>query len=127
MFNSRVGVRAFFGAAMVFVIGIFAIGPTPLMAQGTAAAIAGTVTDPSGAAVPEAAVQVTNVGTGIEQSATTDAQGRYSVLNLEIGAYEVQVSKAGFSTLVKKGITLTVGNQTVVDFALSVGTRRRRA
>src|SRR4051812_22041409 len=60
--------------------------------------ISGTVTDSSGAAVPEAAVQVKNVGTGITRSVTSDGQGRYRAPELGLGNYDVSASKAGFST-----------------------------
>src|SRR5258706_16369616 len=50
-----------------------------LAAQGATATILGTVTDSSGSAIPEASVQVKNVGTGITQSTTADGQGRFSV------------------------------------------------
>src|ERR1051326_1196267 len=77
-------------------------------AQGATAALQGTVTDMSGAAITEATIQVRNVGTGAAQSATTDAQGRFSVLDLAVGAYEVQALKTGFTAVVHKGITLNV-------------------
>ncbi len=96
-------------------------GTGQLKAQGTTATILGTVTDSTGAAVPAAGVQVRNTGTGQTQTAQSDAQGRYNVPDLGVGNYEVQASKMGFSTLVHKGITLTVGGQLVVDFALQVG------
>jgi carboxypeptidase family protein len=92
-----------------------------LNAQAAGAAIQGTVTDASGAAIPEAAVQVKNVGTGLTQSTVSDSQGRFNVPDLGIGGYEVQASKAGFSTVVRRGITLSVGAQAVVDFSLPVG------
>jgi hypothetical protein len=93
----------------------------PLAAQVSSATILGTVTDSSGAAIADASVQVKNVGTGIAQTTASNAQGRFTVPDLGIGDYEVQASKTGFSTVVHKGITLTVGSQNVVDFALPVG------
>ena len=93
-----------------------------LNAQGvTSATLLGTVTDPGGAVVPNASVQVKNVGTGQVQQVSTDGQGRYAVAELPIGNYEAQVSAQGFQTFVRRGITLTVGQQAVVDFALMVG------
>ena len=89
--------------------------------QGSTAVLLGTITDPSGAAIADAAVGVKNLGTGNAQTAMTDAQGRFRVPELGLGDYEIQASKAGFSTAVRKGITLTVGSQTVVDFSLQVG------
>lgn len=90
-------------------------------AQTTNATILGTVTDATGAVIANAAVQVTNSGTGVSRSVVSDSQGRYNVPDLQIGSYEVQASAAGFQKVVHTGITLTVGSQSVVDFALPVG------
>lgn len=95
-------------------------GMNRLSAQATGT-IVGTVTDMSGAAVPGASVQVKNSGTGVIQNTTADAQGRYRVPELIIGTYELQASKTGFSTVNRPGVTLTVGAEPVVDFALPVG------
>ena len=92
-----------------------------LRAQGASASIQGTVTDASGAAIADAALQVRNVGTGATQNTTSNAQGRYQLPDLGIGDYEIQASKAGFSTVVHRGITLTVGGQSVIDFSMQVG------
>jgi hypothetical protein len=95
-------------------------GTNRLSAQATGS-IVGTVTDMSGAAVPGAAVQVKNSGTGVTQTTSADPQGRYRVPELIIGTYEVSASKMGFSTVNRPGVTLTVGAEPVVDFALPVG------
>src|SRR6202012_2337585 len=71
--------------------------------------------------VPNASIQVRNVGTDQAQQVLTDAQGRYTVPDLPVGNYEAQASAAGFQTIVRRGITLTVGQPGGVDFALSVG------
>lgn len=97
------------------------VGVGRLRAQAAAASIQGTVTDSSGAAIPDATVQVRNVGTGQTIIRSSDGQGRYAVPDLGIGDYELQATKTGFSTVVRKGITLTVGAQDVVDFAMQVG------
>ena len=112
--------RCLLHASIALVLATFG-GVERLAAQGTTATILGTVTDSTGAAIPDAAVQVKNVGTGQTQSVQSDPQGRYRVADLAVGDYEVQSSKAGFSTLLHKGITLTVGSQNVVDFSLAVG------
>ena len=92
-----------------------------LNAQGASASVSGTVTDATGAIIPKAAVQVKNIETGQVQQAPSDSQGRYTIPNLGIGNYEAQASAPGFQTLIRRGITLTVGSQPVVDFALPVG------
>jgi len=109
------------GLLLAAVLAFSGFGVVNLYGQGASATILGTVTDMSGATVPDAAVQVRNVGTGTTQSVSTNAQGRFTVPDLGIGDYEVQASKMGFSTVVRKGVNLTVGSQTVVDFALPVG------
>src|SRR6267378_4051299 len=120
--NSKAGSVRFAGILMsIVLIGLAGVGVLRLNAQGTTATILGTVTDMTGAAIPETAVQVRNVGTGITQSTASNAQGRFTAPDLGIGEYEVQASKMGFSTVVRKGITLTVGSQAVVDFSLPVG------
>src|SRR5690242_15405449 len=106
-------------------IGVLALGLVlsgRLNAQGnTSGSILGTVTDAAGALVPNAAIQLKNVGTGQVQQVTTDAQGRYTVADVPIGNYEAQATAPGFQTTVRRGITLTVGAQAVVDFSLAAG------
>lgn len=95
------------------------MGGTQLSAQ--TATISGSVTDASGASVPDAAVQVKNTGTGASRTVNSDAEGRYRIPQLPIGAYDAQASKAGFQTVNRTNITLNVGTELVVDFALPVG------
>ncbi|HLK51431.1 MAG TPA: carboxypeptidase regulatory-like domain-containing protein [Bryobacteraceae bacterium] len=114
-----------YASALFFLITAIAVGPGRLDAQGATASIQGTVTDASGAGIPEAAVQVKNTGTGLEQTTTSDASGRFTVRDLPVGTYDVQAGKAGFSTVVHRGVTLTVGSQTVVDFSLAVGQQQQ--
>jgi len=115
--NSRVSLRAFGIAAIL----IAAAGFHALMAQSSTATVSGTVTDASGSVVAGASVEVKSVETGITQTTTSNQQGRYRVTQLSVGDYEVQTSHPGFQTMVRKGITLTVGNEAVVDVALQVG------
>jgi hypothetical protein len=91
-------------------------------AQGaTSATVLGTVTDSAGAVVPTASIQIKNLATGQVQQAPTDGQGRFAIAELPVGNYEATATANGFQTTVRRGITLTVGAQAVVDFQLSVG------
>jgi hypothetical protein len=92
-----------------------------LHAQNGAAGITGTVVDASGASIGEAEIQVKNTGTGIGQTATSDAEGRFRFPNLGLGQYELTASKSGFQTVIRKGITLNIGSDVVVDVNLPVG------
>ncbi len=85
------------------------------------ASLTGMITDPSGAPVPAAAVAAKNVETGAVRSTVTDDAGRYRVLALAVGEYEVRVTKAGFQEGVRGGIHLVVGQEASVDLRLQVG------
>ncbi len=92
-----------------------------LIGQTSTSIISGTVTDTSGAVVAGAKVQVKNVGTGIVIELTSDSQGRFRAPDVLIGDYEVQASQSGFETVIRKGISTTVGGEAIVDVALPVG------
>src|ERR1700732_2396099 len=92
-------------------------GALPLHAQ-VAASITGIVIDPSGAPVPAARVTAKNLETAAVRNATTDDAGRYLVLSLPVGQYEVRVSKAGFQEAIRSGIYLVIGQEAQVDFLL---------
>lgn len=95
--------------------------PAYLFGQAGTASISGRVTDTSGAAVPAASVVVKNTGTSASETAISDNEGRYTAPDLPIGSYEIQVSKTGFQTSVRTGITLTIGSAPVIDVQLPVG------
>jgi len=85
-----------------------------------AASIAGMVTDSSGAPVASAAVTAKNTETGAVRTASTDDAGRYQIVSLAIGPYEVSVSKRGFQEAIRTGIRLLVGQEAIVNLALQV-------
>jgi hypothetical protein len=90
-------------------------------AQVVGATLSGTVTDQSGAVLPQASVSVKNVATDITRASAASAAGFYTVPNLLPGVYDVTVTAKGFSTEIKTGVNLTVGEQQVLDFTLQVG------
>ena len=92
----------------------------PAHAQ-VAAAISGTVVDPSGAGVGGAKVTVINDETGAVRTAGTDESGNFNVLSLAPGPFEVKVEKNGFKAAVRTGIHLQVAQQAVVNFKLEIG------
>jgi hypothetical protein len=85
-----------------------------------AASIAGMVTDSSGAPVASATVTAKNSETGAVRTANTDDAGRYQILSLAIGPYEVTVSKSGFQEAIRSVIRLVVGQEAIVDLTLLV-------
>jgi hypothetical protein len=106
---------------LIALTGIVVLGMQTTQAQLTTATISGTVADTTGAVIPGVSVSVLHVETGTTRDAVTDDEGRYRVPLLDPGEYEVQASLTGFRTAVRSGITLTVGDRTVVDLSLSVG------
>lgn len=88
--------------------------------QGTAA-IVGSVTDQSGAAIPGAQITITNVDTGFVRNTASNEAGVFSARDLPIGRYDVQVEAAGFKTFRQTGITLNVGATVRSDATLQVG------
>jgi hypothetical protein len=85
------------------------------------ATLSGTVSDQSGGVVPQAAISIKNIATGITRSSTTSTAGFYSVPNLLPGTYEIRAAAQGFASEVQMGVTLTVGEQQVLNFTLQVG------
>jgi len=100
---------------------IFLLVSVPLHAQVVGATLSGSVTDPSGAAIPGAQVSIKNTATGVNQNVTTDSSGFYSVPNLLPGNYDVTVSAKGFRTAVNSKIPLAVGSQQVLNVTMQVG------
>lgn len=92
-----------------------------LSAQTTTANINGTVTDPSGAVVPNVKVTATNVGTNVTYSSTSNESGVYNILFLPVGQYSVSAESSGFKRIVQGPFTLEVNQIARVDIALQVG------
>lgn len=90
-------------------IALLAALAAPAIAQETRAQLAGTITDPQGAAVPGAAVTVTNIETNTALRLRTNSTGYYEANLLLPGNYMVEVEAAGFKKLTRKGIVLGVG------------------
>jgi hypothetical protein len=102
----------------------FAFSPltlVPVYGQVVGATLSGTVRDQSGGVVPQAAISIKNIATGITRAVTTDPAGFYLAPNLLPGNYEIATAAPGFSSEVQTGIKLTVGEQQVLNFTLQVG------
>ena len=95
-------------------------GVPNLQAQ-VSASLTGVITDASGARVPSATVTVRNVETSAIRNTVSDDSGRYQVLALPVGEYEIRVSKTGFQEQIRSGIHLAVGQEAGVNLTLSVG------
>src|SRR5437870_11035798 len=105
--------------AMVLVLFVAAL---PAFAQLPTGTILGTVKDASGALVPGATVTAQNVETGASRSTLTNETGAYRLAALPVGHYDLRVELAGFKATTQKGLVLSVGDETVLNFSLEVGT-----
>src|SRR5580704_2763567 len=109
-------------ALLSCILGLCLVISLPTGAQVAGGTLSGTITDPSGAAVPNVQVVIKNSATGIARHLTTNSEGFYSAANLLPGTYEVAVSATGFNTEIKRGITINVGSQPVFNLVLQIGT-----
>ncbi|HKS80920.1 MAG TPA: TonB-dependent receptor [Candidatus Acidoferrales bacterium] len=88
-----------------------------------ATSLRGSVTDPSGAAIPNATIQLINTGTNATRTAYTDAQGAYDFLQVVPGTYRLEVQAKGFSKYVQNSIQLLVNLPATVNVKMRLGTQ----
>ncbi|HEY7404422.1 MAG TPA: TonB-dependent receptor [Candidatus Angelobacter sp.] len=104
---------------LLFILGTLT---TLTWAQNIAGSISGTVTDATGAVVPNAKVTVINTDTGVTiRTLKTDSAGSYSAPLLPIGHYRITVEAAGFSKSIQEGIELNLNDKLTVNAGLRVG------
>ena len=95
--------------------------PSRVTAQTVTGSITGTVTDPTGAVIPNAQVTAHNIATGVDTQATTNAAGIYNIRFLPIGEYEVTVHASGFVTAKRPPFALEVDQTVKFDAHLQTG------
>ena len=97
------------------------IAPRQAAAQVLYGSIVGTVQDPSGAVVPGAKVSLNHTATATVREVTADDQGRYAAVSLPAGSYDLTFTAAGFRTLSRTGVEVTINSVTRVEAKLEVG------
>ena len=127
MNRSQKGIAAYAHRFGIFCAAVaLALTVTSAARAQVSGAISGTAADSSGAVLPGVNVAVQSLETGAIRAAVSDGMGRYSVLSLPVGRYEVRAQKAGFRTEVRTGITLDVGQEATVDLVLQLGEIREQ-
>jgi len=111
----RISLRTVFFA--VALLGVFTF-----QAFGQQATIVGTVTDPSGAAVPNVTISITNTQTNQVSTSSTNSEGQYVAPGLQIGRYAVRAEISGFKKADRTDIVLKVEDRVRVDFKMEIGT-----
>jgi len=109
------------GALVTLTVVLFVISPLRARAQVSGATLTGTVSDSSGAVIPNVRILIKNEGTSEVRTVTVDSAGFYSAPNLLPGQYDVTVTAPGFATSVQKGVILTVGAQQLLNVKMLVG------
>src|SRR5215469_11739855 len=107
--------------ALCLLLGSFSLAPGLLAQTASTGAVAGTITDQSGAGVAGATVRLINAATGEAQEAASRQNGSYLVPLLAPGAYQIEISKAGFKTTVRTGIQVVVTETQTADVSIQVG------
>jgi hypothetical protein len=115
--SSRILILAMLGMAAC----LGGSGTAAAQAGTAAAALNGTVRDPSHAVVPDAIVTLMNVRTGFKQQTESNSTGNYSLVNIAPGDYAVTVSKQGFSAAKSPDFELSVNQTATINFDLQVG------
>jgi len=105
--------------AAAFLVLLAAAGP--VLAQFETAVVLGTVRDSTGGVVPDAAVLLRNMETGIEARSVSDNDGNFLFRNVRIGPYRVMADKPGFAAALVEDVRVTVGARQRVDIVLRVG------
>jgi hypothetical protein len=111
--------------ARIRLLGLVLLGLlcTPFTKAQDNATVNGTITDASGALVPNAAIALTNLATGQTRDATSNSAGVYRFANVGIGTYTLTVSAAGFQKYTKAGIVVNVTQTLEENVGLTVGSQ----
>lgn len=109
-------------ACVAFCLALGWLAPHSAFAQAVAnAQITGQVTDSTGAAIVGATVKMIETEKGVSHDTITGTDGRYTLPNLPVGPYRLEVSMSGFKTYVQTGVVLQVGNSPEINVKLQVG------
>ena len=109
-------------ACLAIFCGLALFGSLSLDAQSTSGGgIQGTVTDPSGAAVPNAEITATDTDTGVQTKRKTNGSGAYSLSPLQTGPYIVEVVAKGFQRVLQENITVDNSQSVGLNIKLTVG------
>jgi len=103
-------------------VALFAATAVAAFGQSTAF-LSGTVSDPTGAAVPNAHVVVHSIATGADRPVDTDGAGLYAVPALEPGNYSVRASAPGFADTAVPSVTLNVDSKVTLNLKLAIGSK----
>ncbi|MGB8750543.1 MAG: carboxypeptidase-like regulatory domain-containing protein, partial [Candidatus Sulfotelmatobacter sp.] len=100
---------------VVLLAGLFLAFSAFVWAQTATTSLRGTVYDPKGAVVPDAALSISNPATGFSRTTKSDTQGRYQFLELPPATYDLTVDAKGFATMKQSGVVLQVATPATLN------------
>ncbi|MBI2687379.1 MAG: TonB-dependent receptor [Acidobacteria bacterium] len=106
---------------LLFVPSLCLLSVLPARAQVLYGSIVGQVEDPSGSMVPNATITATNKASGSAREVKADAEGRYALLSLLAGEYDIKITASGFRTMNRPGVAVSINTVTRIDVRLEVG------
>jgi len=109
------------GCVMAAVLAMASLGQPRLMAQLTSGDLTGTVSDATGAAIPNVSVQAVNVATGFATSQASGPSGDYHFSNLPVGIYNLTANATGFASATVKSISIELNKVATANITLQVG------
>ena len=112
--------RRVFGGVFSLCLLLYVI-PLTSYGQVLYGSVVGLVTDPSGSAIPNTSITVTNKGTGQTVKGATDEAGRYAIQDLQPGTYDLKAEARGFRGHTRTGLTVTANTVTRADLQMEVG------
>ena len=118
IFRTRCSLGHFIGLVS---LALALIIPRPVSGQLAGGTISGTVSDPTGAAIPNAQVTIDDTATNEVHQVTTGPNGLYRAANLTPGTYQIRVSASGFSSILQSNVTVSVGSEVVINLQLPLG------
>ena len=121
MFNWRQRGFTKLATTLIGIFGVIALASGLVFGQNFSAAISGAVRDPTGAVLPGVSVTAKQNETGLTRTVITNETGDYRMPALPVGAYEVTAELSGFKQQVRRGVTLVVAQEGVVNLTLDVG------
>src|SRR5216117_723852 len=106
---------------LIGIVGVITLAGGLVFGQNFSATISGFVRDSTGAVIPGTAVTAKHTETGLTRTVQTSEEGSYTMPSLPVGSYELTAEKPGFKQQVRRGITLVVAQEAVVNLTLDVG------
>src|SRR5437867_1826097 len=121
MVNTRGRSFTRLAALLAGILGGIALANGVVFGQGFSAAISGVVRDTTGAVLPGVGVTVKHVESGLTRTTASNENGGYSMPSLPVGPYELTADLPGFKQQIRRGITLVIGQEAVINLTMEVG------